>query len=84
MRQTGAVVPGDAVEKDRLKRWIREQVRSSGHLFHRRARPVHRHDLPSDTGFSDDFRLADVFRICGVDRGERHNSLDSFATDDPV
>jgi hypothetical protein len=75
---------GDAMEKDWLKPWIREQIRGSCHLFHGRARPLHRHDLPSDTGLSDDLRLVDVLGICGVDRAQGHDCLDSFATDDPV
>jgi hypothetical protein len=82
--QTGAVMPGDAMEKDRLTRAIREQIRGLGHLFHGCARPGHRHDLPSDTGFSNDFGLVDVLGIRGVDRGQCHDRLDPFATDDPV
>ena len=39
MSQTCAVMAGDAMEKDRLKRGVREQIRGLGHLFHGRARP---------------------------------------------
>jgi hypothetical protein len=78
------MMAGDAMEKDRLKRGIREQIRGLGHLFHCCARPEHRHDLPSDARFRDDFRLVDVFRIRGVYRREGHDCVDSFATDDPM
>lgn len=84
MGQTRAVMSGDAMEKDRLTRSIREQIRGLHHLFHGCTRPEHRHDLPSDTGFRNDFCLVDILGIGGVDRGEGHDRLDPFATDDPV
>jgi hypothetical protein len=82
--QTGAVMAGDAMEKDGLTRSIREQIGGFRHLFHGCARPDHRHDLPSNTGFSHDFRLIDVLGIGWVDRGESHDRLDPLATDDSV
>jgi hypothetical protein len=82
--QAGAVMAGDAMEKDGPSRRVREQIRGLRHLFHSCARPVHRHDLPSYTGFSDNFRLIDVLGISSVNRRERHDCLDSFATNNPV
>ena len=84
MSQTCAVMAGDAMEKDRLRRGVREQVRGLGHLFHGRGDPsigTIRHPTPvSATTFACSTYLGSV----GIYRRERHDRLDPFATDDPV
>jgi len=82
MDQAGAVMAGHAVEENRLPGGIGEQVGRRSHLFQRRARPAHRNQNPTHSGFGDHLGLFHVLRIIAIDRGQRHDGLDSLAGDD--
>jgi hypothetical protein len=75
-------MPGHAVEEDRLERRVGEQVGGLRHLPEGGPGAPHRHDDPPDPRLADDSGLVDIFRIIGIDRGQRHDRPDLLAIDD--
>lgn len=81
--ETGPVVPGDAVEEDRLPAGVGQQVRRLGHLGQGRPRAAHRHEDPVDSRLAHDSRLGDVLRIVAIDRRQGDDRADPLAREDP-
>ncbi len=78
------MVPGDAVEKDRLASRVGQEVRRLGHLLDRGGRAPHRYQNPVDSGRSHRFRLINIFKIIFVDCRQGDDRLDPLPVDDPA